>query len=138
MFTIKKQAAGSTWHLLSKMGKERQLRRRRERDQTRKKQDRQDRLMVEYIKVKYPVQYEEAREYYNSLNKQYSNVRDLRKTWRFKDFKTSTKSTDNMKLEIPLVKIPEESKEIHEATNIKETISEGNVQKIGDIFPDIV
>ena len=119
------------------MDKERQLIRRREREQARKKQDRQDRLMIEYIKVKYPVQYEEAREYYNSLNKQYSNVHDLRKTWRFKDFKASTKTTDNMKLEIPLVKIPKEPKEIHEATNIKETISEGNGQKIDDIFPDI-
>ena len=111
----------------------------------------QNQLIVEYIKVKYPIQYEEAREYYTSLYKMYPTVRDLRKTWRFRDFKATTKSSDSMILEIPLTKaIPKEAKETlecHEATSVenndhilpeaKETISEGSVEKIDDIFPDI-
>ena len=70
--------------------------------------------------------YEEAREYYTVLNNHYSGVRDLRKTWRFKDFESSTKGTDAMKLEIPL------TKEAKETTSV-----ENNVEKIDAIFPDI-
>ena len=61
MFTIKKQAAGSTWHSLSEMDKQERLNRRRERARARSEQDRQDRVVAAYIKVKYPVYYEEAR-----------------------------------------------------------------------------
>ena len=133
-----------------KMEKQTQLMIRRARDRKRKEQIRKDQLMIDYIKVKYPVKYEEARDCYNTLNKIYPTTNDLRKTCRFKEFQTNTKSCDNFVLEIPLmnpepngaketlnhevkVTINHEAKEMlnHEA---KETI---NVETIDDIFPDI-
>ena len=106
------------------MDKQGKLNRRRTLYEKRRQETRQDRLIAAYIKVKYPVYYEEAREYYTTLNKRYSHVRDLRKTVHFKTFESSTKGTDTMKLEIPLTK-PKEAKE------------KASVEKIDTIFPNI-
>ena len=133
MFTIKKQEAGCTWHSLLEMDKQARLKQRRERAQIRKEQDRKDRVIVEYFKVKHPVQYEEALKYYTLLNNQYSNINDLRKTSGFKHFKATTRTTDSLVLEIPLAKMPKEAKENNTLPEAKET----NVEKIDAIFPDI-
>ena len=106
------------------MDKQGRLNRRRTAYEKRRQESRQDRMVAAYIKVKYPAHYEEAREYYTTLNKHYSHVRDLRKTAHFKVFESSTKGTDTMKLEIPLMK-PKEAKEMT------------SVEKIDAIFPDI-
>ena len=135
------------------MEKETHLRIRRERDRKRKEQIRQDQLMISYIKVKYPVQYKEAREYYNALNTAYATRKDLRKTLTFKEFQFVTKSTDNMVLEIPLMP-PEANKETlkdevketlkHETKETlkhetKETLKHEVKETLNvvDIFPDI-
>ena len=158
----KKQATGNTWHLLSEMDKQTWLKSRRERAKKRQEQIRQDQLIIEYFKVKYPIHYEEALKYYTSLNENYPTVRDLRKTWRFKDFKTTTKTCDNMLLEIPLTKtimneakgtlkchetnttvenvghiLPGEETISEESLPGEETISEESVVNINALFPDI-
>ena len=153
----KKQATGCTWHLLSKMEKQTKLEIRRERDRKRKECIRQDQLMIGYIKVKHPLIYEQAREYYNTMNSMYSNKKDLRKTASFKDFEVSTfnrptKSNepaynDNMVLEIPLInpetKEPEETvnQEAEERMN-SETVNQEaeermNSEAVDSIFLDI-
>ena len=83
---------------------------------------RHDRLISEYVKVKYPEAYMEAEEYYVRLNQIYPNKRDLCKTIEFlritTEFKTlndfyhrnkpskvkrKKQTVDNMLLEIPLL-----------------------------------
>ena len=80
MFTIKKQATGSTWHLLTKMERQAHLMIRRARDKKRKQEIRQDQLMINYIKAKYPIIYREASDYYSTLNAKHPTTNDLRKT----------------------------------------------------------
>ena len=121
-----------------------QLARRRERDRKRKEQVRQDQLMIGYIKVKHPSIYEEAREYYNTMNNIYSSKKDLRKTARFKEievsiFKRPTKSNetvynDNMVLEIPLIEPG--TKEPEETVN-QEAEERMNLEAVDSIFPGI-
>ena len=152
--------------IVEKMEKQTQLMIRRARDKKRKEQIRKDQLMIDYIKVKYPVKYEEARDYYNTLNTIYPTTHDLRKTWRFKEFQTNTKSCDNMVLKISLMNpepngaketlndeakgtLNDEAKETlndeakdtinHEAKEMlnHEAKETINVETIDDIFPDI-
>ena len=97
----------------------------------RKQEVRQEQLMVSYIKAKYPMIYREANDYYSTLNEIHPNINDLRKTWRFKEFVSSTKTRDNMVLKIPFKITPKdkevEDKEIHEVEAVE----------ANDIFPDI-
>ena len=128
------------------MEKQARLTIRRERDRKRKTQIRKDQLMISYIKTKYPVKYEEAREYYDNLNTAHPTAKDLRKTLRFKAFQAETKSCDEMVLKIPLMNPgPSEDKEM---TSHKDTINhevgemqnqDGETINAGtdDIFPDI-
>ena len=108
----KKQATGCTWHLLSKMERKAFLVKRRELDRKRKQQTRQERLMVGYINVKYPLIYKEAKEFYNKVNNLYPDKHDLLKTARFKELQQGT-IKDNMLLRIPLTNLqtnkPEET-----------------------------
>ena len=108
----KKQATGCTWHLLSKMERKALLVKRREQDRKRKQQTRQERLMVGYINVKYPLIYKEAKEFYNKVNNLYPDEHDLLKTARFKELQHGT-IKDNMLLRIPLTNLqtnkPEET-----------------------------
>ena len=101
----KKQATGSTWHLLSKMASkatsEAVLEKKRKRNHERSQQVRQERLMTAYINIRHPLIHKEAKEYYNKLNRLYPGKRDLIKTPRFQELKQS-KITDNMELRIPL------------------------------------
>ena len=101
----KKQATGSTWHLLSKMASkatsEAVLEKKRKRNHERSQQARQERLMTAYINIRHPLIHKEAKEYYNKLNRLYPAKRDLIKTPRFQELKQS-KITDNMELQIPL------------------------------------
>ena len=128
-----------------RMEKQVQLTIRRARDRKRKEQIRKDQLMINYIKVKYPLKYEEASDYYNTLNKMHPTTHDLRKTYRFKEFKGNTKSHDNLVLKIPLMNpesngdketINHEPKDTtnHEA---QEMINREDKETINDIFPDI-
>ena len=127
-----------------KMDKQTRLNIRRARDRKRKEEIRQDQLMINYIKVKYPVIYGESRDYFSTLNTLYPTRHDLRKTWLFKQFKTNTKSCDNMVLEIPLMN--------HKTNEDKETINHEDKETpnheakdheakettyVDDIFPDI-
>ena len=128
------------------MEKQARLTIRRERDKKRKTQIRKDQLMISYIKTKYPIKYEEAREYYDNLNTAHPTAKDLRKTLRFKVFQAETKSCDEMVLKIPLTNPgPSEDKEM---TSHKDTINhevgemqnqDGETINAGtdDIFPDI-
>ena len=100
----KKQATGCTWHLLSKMERQIPLSKRREQERKRKKQARQERLMIGYIGIKYPLVYKEAKEYYNKLNNIYPNKHDLLKTPRFRELQPS-KIRDNMSLKIQLTNL---------------------------------
>ena len=108
----KKQATGCTWHLLSKMERKAFLVKRREQDRKRKEQARQERLMVGYINVKYPLIYKEAKGFYNKVNNLYPDKHDLLKTARFKELQHGT-IKDNMLLRIPLTNLqtnkPEET-----------------------------
>ena len=133
MFTIKKQATGSTWHLLSEMDKEGKLSQRRARDKKRKQEIRQDLLMINYVKAKYPIIYKEASEYYSTLNAKHPTTSDLRKTWRFKEFISNTKTSDDMVLEIPLTKHKDKETPNHESKDHE--VNE--MMYVDDIFPDI-
>ena len=88
------------------------LEKRRERDRKRKEQARQERLMVGYINVKYPLIYKEAKGFYNKVNNLYPDKHDLLKTARFKELQHGT-IKDNMLLRIPLTNLqtnkPEET-----------------------------
>ena len=97
----KKQATGCTWHLLSEMEGQIVLSKKREQERMRKKQARQERLMIGYIGIKHPLVYKEAEEYYNKLNSIYPNKHDLLKAPRFKELQPS-KIRDNMSLKIQL------------------------------------
>ena len=121
-----------------------QLTKRRERDRKRKEQIRQDQLMIAYIKIKHPTIYEEANQYYNTMNAIYINKKDLRKTARFKEVEADTTKRssetvyhDNMILEIPLIqpatKKPEET-DIATAETSEERM---NLEAVDSIFPDI-
>ena len=100
----KKQATGCTWHLLSKMERQTLLNKRREQERKRKNQARQERLMIGYIGIKYPLMYKEAKEYYNKLNSIYPNKNDLLKTPRFRELQLG-KIRDNMSLKIQLTNL---------------------------------
>ena len=130
--------------VVEKMERQVQLTKRRERDRKRKEQIRQDQLMIAYIKIKHPTIYEEANQYYNTMNAIYINKKDLRKTARFKEVEADTTKRssetvyhDNMILEIPLIqpatKKPEET-DIATAETSEERM---NLEAVNSIFPDI-
>ena len=103
------------------MERQHHLLKRRERDRKRKEQIRKDQLMIAYIKVKHPLLYKEATEYYDSINVIYKDKKNLRKTPRFREVESTTSNrptkdhevmyNDNMVLKIPLITQDEMSDE---------------------------
>ena len=89
------------------MEREKRLTLRREQERKRNNEKRKALLMVEYIHIKHPTIYDEANEYYETLDKEYSNRKDLRKVEHFKKMKVNTDNSqvynDNMVLRIPLI-----------------------------------
>ena len=92
------------------MEKQTPLSKRREREQKRKQQNRQERLMMGYINIKHPLIYKEAEHFYNKVNSIYPNKLDLLKTSRFKELKEG-RIKDKMQLRIPLSNLPNKPKE---------------------------
>ena len=95
------------WYSLAKMEREKRLTLRRQQERKRNSERRKALLMVEYIHVKYPMIYNKASEYYETLDEEYSDKNDLRKVERFKRLKVNTDNSkvynDNMVLNIPLI-----------------------------------
>ena len=95
------------WYSLGKMERQKKLNLRRQQERKRNNERRKALLMVEYIHVKHPAIYNEANEYYEILNEEYSDKNDLRKVERFKRLKANTYNSkvynDNMVLNIPLI-----------------------------------
>ena len=121
-----------------------QLTKRRERDRKRKEQIRQDQLMIAYIKIKHPTVYEEANQYYNTMNAIYINKKDLRKTARFKEVEADTTKRssetvyhDNMILEIPLIQPATKKPEETDIATTETSEERMNPDTVDSIFPDI-
>ena len=106
----------------------------------RKQEVRQERLMISYVKAKYPVIYKEANEYYSILNSMYPTTNDLRKTLRFKEFLSNTKASDGMVLQIPLMsynETPNKEAENHEVETPNQEVENHETAYVNDMFPDI-
>ena len=70
------------------MERQTKLLRRRQLSKKRKNQVRQDQLVSGYIHIKYPTLYQEAIEFYQTMDSRYPDKTDLRKTALFKELKT--------------------------------------------------
>ena len=134
MFTIKKQATGCTWHLLSKMERQTLLVKRREQERKRKQQERQNQLMIGYINVKYPLIFKEAQEYFNKLRSIYPNKHNLTKTPRFKELKPGT-IRDNMALQIPLIEANKPEQPTIPITELPPDLQDINPNSLIDEIP---
>ena len=104
----------------------------------RKQEVRQEQLMINYIKAKYPIIYKEASDYYSTLDAMYPTTNDLRKTWRFKEYISNTKTSDDMVLQIPLINHKDKEAPNHEVEAREVEDHEVNeTVHVDDIFPDI-
>ena len=137
----KKQATDCTWHLLSKMEREKRLLVRRQQERERNKEKRKTLLMVEYIRIKHPSIYDEASEYYEALNEEYFDKHDLRKLEQVKRLKPNTHNSkvykDNMLLNIPLICIDSSAERIQpETTEAAERIQPETTEAAERIQPE--
>ena len=137
----KKQATDCTWHLLSKMEREKRLLVRRQQERERSNEKRKALLMVEYIRIKHPSIYDEASEYYEALNEEYFDKHDLRKLEQVKRLKRNTHNSkvykDNMLLNIPLIGINSSAERIQpETTEAAERIQPETTEAAERIQPE--
>ena len=91
MFT--KASKQASLALFLKMGKERDIVRRRQLRKSRHDQKRQNSLITDYIQHKYANVYTEAFHFYERLNNQYPKKLDLRKTEEYRVWKSSVSDT---------------------------------------------
>ena len=80
-----------------KMDQQARLRKRREQDRKRQSNIRKDKLITEYIHIKYPEIYNEANAFYQTLNNKFPDKKDLRKTDLFIFLKADIKNPPTQK-----------------------------------------
>ena len=78
-------------------GQQARLRKRREQDRKRQSNIRKDKLITEYIHIKYPEIYNEANAFYQTLNNKFPDKKDLRKTDLFIFLKADIKNPPTQK-----------------------------------------